>query len=75
MTQQPFTVVCVYDDSRVTERIDLVENTQVLHLTADSPKDAYLKGQIEVSEATETEPIDWAVIFVCRGHHDNLNDE
>jgi hypothetical protein len=75
MTEQPYTVVCVYDDSRQKERVDLEESTQVVHVLADSPKDAYLKGQLEASESTGTEPIDWAVVFLCAGHHENLNDE
>lgn len=75
MTQQQYTVVCVPDDSRATERVDLEAGAQVIHLMADSPKDAYVQGQIEVAEQTGTEPIDWAVVFLCSGHHDNLNDE
>ncbi len=73
--QQPYTVVCVPDDSRVAEQIDLVENTQVIHVLAESPRNAYIKGQLEAAEATDTDPLDWAVIFLCDGHLENLNDQ
>ena len=75
MAEQQYTVVCVPDDSRATERVDLEENTWVVHVIADSPRDAYAKGQIDAAEATGTEPIDWAVVFLCDGHLKNRNDE
>ena len=42
---RPFTVVCLSDDSRSTERIDLVENTFVALVMAENVSEAMAAGQ------------------------------
>jgi hypothetical protein len=41
---RPFTVVCVADDSRSTERVDLVENTFVAFVMAENVSEAMATG-------------------------------
>ena len=43
---RPFTVVCVADDSRSTERVDLVENTFVAFVMAENVSEAMAAGQV-----------------------------
>jgi hypothetical protein len=38
---RPFSVVCVADDSRTTERVDLVENTIVAFVMAENVPEAW----------------------------------
>ena len=41
---RPLTVVCVADDSRSTERVDLVENTFVAFVMAENVSEAMAAG-------------------------------
>ena len=74
---RPFTVVCVADDSRSTERVDLVENTFVAFVMAENVSEAMAAGQVQAAESGlgPNEPIDWAVVFMAEGHHRNVNDD
>ena len=70
---RPFTVVCVADDSRSTERVDLVENTFVAFVMAENVSEAMAAGQVQAAESGlgPNEPIDWAVVreYLCRLRH------
>jgi hypothetical protein len=48
---RPFTVVCVADDSRTTERVDLVENTIVAFVMVENVPDAMAAGQAQAAES------------------------
>ena len=74
---RPFTVVCVADDSRSTERVDLVESTFVAFVMAENVSEAMAAGQVQAAESDlgPNEPIDWAVVFMAEGHHRNVNDD
>ena len=74
---RPFTVVCVADNSRSTERVDLVENTFVAFVLAENVSEAMAAGQVQAAESGlgPNEPIDWAVVFMAEGHHRNVNDD
>ena len=74
---RPFTVVCVADNSRSTERVDLVENTFVAFVMAENVSEAMAAGQVQAAESGlgPNEPIDWAVVFMAEGHHRNVNDD
>jgi hypothetical protein len=73
----PFTVVCVPDDSRATERVDLEGATFVAHVMAASISEAMAAGQVMAAESGTgpSEPIDWACVFMAKGHHRNVNDD
>ena len=69
-----YTVVCVPDPT--SERpTELVEDTHVAHVIAESISKAMAAGQIEAAETNGYEPIDWAVVFKCEGHVKNINDD
>jgi len=72
---RPFTVVCVADDSRTTERVDLVENPLSPSLRRRMYRGAMAAGQVQAAESGlgPNEPIDWAVVFMAEGHHRNVN--
>jgi hypothetical protein len=48
---RPFTVVCVADDSRSTERADFVENTFVAFVMAENVSEAMAAGQVQAAES------------------------
>ncbi len=69
-----FTVVLVPEDSRKPGRVEDIEaRTFVAHVTAANHREAYAAGQNVAAESGSgpTEPIDWAVVFMCRGHLSN----
>ena len=72
MELKPFTVVCVPDGAA-----DLEESTFVAHVLAKTISEAMAKAQNQAVEsgAGPHEPIDWAVVFMCDGHHRNINDD
>jgi hypothetical protein len=74
---KPYTVVCVPDASRATERIDLEESTYTAHVMARNISDAMAAGQVEAAESGlgPIEPIDWAAVFITEGHHRNISDD
>jgi len=66
----PFTVVLVPDDSRAGRVQDIEAKTFVAHVIAASHTAAYVAGLNAAAESGTgpAEPIDWAVVFLCRGH-------
>jgi hypothetical protein len=68
---RPFTVVCIVDDSRSTERLDLVENTFVAFVMANNVSQAMAAGQVQAAESgVGTERI--ATSTMTRTKHDRL---
>ena len=63
---RPFTVVCIADDSRSTERVDLVENTFVAFVMPNVSK-AISAGRSDSRE--------WLWSVYRPRHHRNVNDD
>ena len=73
--REPYTVVCVPDDSRSTERVDLVEYTYTALVMAQTISEAMAAGQVEANGQGPAAPINWAVVLYDGRHHRNVNDD